>query len=99
MPWNTSVDTFVWIFNVGRGSAAFVRTSLNQGMIIDMSCSSEFSTSDFILNNLHKLLDDYEGKRIAQAILTHPHHDHISDCGSLRDNQKLHPALITCPND
>jgi hypothetical protein len=68
-------------------------------MIIDMSCSSEFSTSDFILNNLHKLLDDYEGKRIAQAILTHPHHDHISDCGPLRDNQKLHPALITCPND
>lgn len=99
MPWNTSTDLYVWIFNVGRGSAAFLRTPLNHGMILDMSCSSEFSTSNFIVENLHKKLDAYENSKIAQAVLTHPHHDHISDCGPLTTNPKLHPALITCPND
>ena len=52
MAWHKSQDAFIWIFNVGRGSAAFVRTPLNQGMIFDISCSKEFSTSDFILGNL-----------------------------------------------
>lgn len=99
MRWNESRDMFVWIFNVGRGSAAFIRTPLNHGIVADISCSSEFSTTDFILDNLHELLDPYEGHKIAQAILTHPHHDHISDCGPLSENKKLHPALITCPND
>ena len=99
MPWETSQDAFIWIFNVGRGSASFIRTPLNQGMIIDMACSNEFSTADFILDNLQAKLDDYGGNRIAQAILTHPHHDHISDCGPLTENKKLYPTLVTCPND
>ena len=99
MAWHTSNDAFIWIFNVGRGSAGFVRTPLNQGIVVDISCSAEFSTADFILDNLHSRLSDYGGKRIAQAILTHPHHDHISDCGPLSENAELHPALITCPND
>ena len=99
MPWYTSNDALIWIFNVGRGSAAFIRTPLNQGMIIDIACSAEFSTSDFILDNLHSRLTNYQGNKIAQAILTHPHHDHISDCGPLSDDSKLHPTLITCPND
>jgi hypothetical protein len=99
MPWETSLDTFVWIFNVGRGSAAFVRTPLNQGILIDISCSEFFSTSDFIIDNLHTKLDEYKNHKIAQAILTHPHHDHISDCGPLKENEKLYPTLLTCPND
>lgn len=99
MSWNNSNDMYIWIFNVGRGSAAFVRTPLNQGILIDVSCSEYFSTSDFILNNLHSKLNEYDKRKIAQAILTHPHHDHISDCGPLSSNPKLYPALITCPND
>lgn len=99
MAWQKTMDTFIWIFNVGRGSASFVRTSLNHGMIIDMSCSPEFSTSDFILDNLHAKLDNYEGNKIAQAIITHPHYDHFSDCDPLNTNGKLYPTLITCPND
>jgi beta-lactamase superfamily II metal-dependent hydrolase len=99
MAWHTSLDTFIWIFNVGRGSAAFIRTPLNQGMIFDISCSKEFSTSDFIIDNLAKKLSPYKESIIAQAVLTHPHHDHISDCGPLADGKKLHPALLTCPND
>lgn len=99
MPWNKSTDAFIWIFNVGRGSASFIRTPLNQGILVDISCSSEFSTSKFLLDHLCPKLDAYENRKIAQAVLTHPHHDHISDCGPLSDNKMLYPALITCPND
>jgi hypothetical protein len=99
MPWEHTNDAFIWIFNVGRGSAAFLRTPLNQGIILDISCSQEFSTSDFILDNLIGKLTPYLDHKIAQVILTHPHHDHISDCGPLSENPKLRPTLITCPND
>jgi beta-lactamase superfamily II metal-dependent hydrolase len=66
---------------------------------VDISCSEFFSTSDFLLDNIVDQLDVYEKNKIAQAILTHPHHDHISDCGPLSENKKLYPTLITCPND
>lgn len=99
MPWETSSDAYVWIFNIGRGSAAFIRTPLNHGILIDIACSSEFSTADFIKDNLLAKLAAYEGSKIAQAVLTHPHHDHISDCGPLSEDRSMHPALITCPND
>jgi hypothetical protein len=58
-----------------------------------------FRQTSIDLGNLHGKLADYKGHKIAQAILTHPHHDHISDCGPLTANEKLHPTLITCPND
>jgi hypothetical protein len=99
MPWSMSNDLFIWIFNVGRGSASFIRTPLNHGIIADISCSALFSTSDFILDNLHNELESYEGHKVAQAILSHPHHDHISDCGPLSEDPKLYPTLVTCPND
>jgi hypothetical protein len=99
MPWNTNNDVYLWIFNVGRGSAAFLKTPHNQGMLFDIACSSEFSTSQFILDNLHEKLTKYGGNKIAQAIITHPHYDHFSDCGPLTDNDKLRPTLITCPHD
>src|SRR5580704_3475937 len=99
MAWQNSLDTFIWIFNVGRGSAAFIRTPQNQGMVVDISCSKEFSASDFIVDNLGKKLAKYKSKLIAQAVLTHPHHDHISDCGPLGKGEKLEPALLTCPSD
>jgi beta-lactamase superfamily II metal-dependent hydrolase len=99
MGWSASNDLFLWVFNVGRGSAAFIRTPLNHGIVVDISCSEFFSTSDFLLDNIIGQLDSYENHKIAQAILTHPHHDHISDCGPLGDNDKLYPTLITCPND
>jgi len=100
MGWSTSNDAFIWIFNVGRGSAAFLRTPLNHGIILDISCNENFSTSEFIVKNLCPYLSTYENRPIAQAILSHPHHDHISDCGSLESrDSKLHPYLLTCPSD
>ena len=39
MAWQDSLATHLWIFSVGRGNAAFIRTGLNQGFILDMNAS------------------------------------------------------------
>lgn len=99
MPWkNTEVDAFVVIFDVGRGNATFIRTPLNHGMIVDLSTSSEFSPGDFIEKNFLPYLNTFEKRSIAQAVLSHPHTDHISDCERLGAG-KLYAHYVTCPND
>jgi beta-lactamase superfamily II metal-dependent hydrolase len=99
MPWQNSAETHIWIFNVGRGNAAFVRTGLNHGFIIDMACSDEFSPADFIKDTFSKKLSKYKDFRISQAVLSHPHRDHIQECEHLSNGKPLHPQLLTCPND
>jgi hypothetical protein len=97
--WQNSLDTHIWIFSVGRGTAAFVRTGLNHGFIIDMANSDEFSPAEFIKETFVNKLTKYKEFRIAQAVLSHPHRDHIQQCEYLRDGKSLHPKLLTCPND
>ena len=99
MPWENSLDTHIWIFDVGRGNAGFIRTGLNHGFIIDMACSDEFSPAEFIRDAFSKRLTKYkEDFRIAQAVLSHPHRDHIQECEHRRD-EPLNPQLLTCPQD
>ena len=99
MAWENSLDTHIWIFSVGRGIAAFVRTGLNHGFIVDMASSDEFSPADFIKKNLSPKLTKYKDFRIAQGLLSHPHRDHIQQCDYLENGKPLHPKLLTCPND
>lgn len=99
MPWENSYDTHIWIFSVGRGCAAFVRTGLNHGFVVDMASADDFSPAEFVRKNLCNKLSKYKEFRIAQAILSHPHRDHIQECDELGDNKLLHPKLLTCPND
>ena len=99
MGWNETNDAFIWIFRVGRGLAAFIRTPLNHGIIVDMARGEDFVPSEFILKYLCPHLETYKKNKIAQAILSHPHHDHISDCAALSEISGLYPTLITCPND
>ena len=99
MAWQNSFDTHIWIFSIGRGFAGFVRTGLNHGFIIDMACSDEFKPAEFIKDIFSKKLTKYKDFRIAQALLSHPHRDHIQQCDFLESGKPLHPQLITCPND
>lgn len=99
MAWENSAETHIWIFSIGRGSAAFVRTGLNHGFIIDMACSDEFDPAEFIKDTFSKKLTKYKDFRIAQAVLSHPHRDHIQECDELGNGKPLHPQLLTCPND
>ena len=100
MGWSSSLTTHVWIFSVGRGNAAFVRSGLNQGFIVDMGKRDDFDPADFVKNKFVSKLDPYpekDGKKIAQAVLSHPHSDHITQCTEL-ESGKLSPTLLTCPN-
>src|SRR6266516_1615237 len=96
MEWYDTFSTQIWIFAVGRGNAAFIRTALNQGFILDMN-AADFDPAEFIKKKFVPKLDSYGGYKIAQAVLSHPHTDHISQCTALRDG--LSPALLTCPHD
>jgi hypothetical protein len=98
MRWDYSLDTHIWIFAVGRGNAAFIRTGLNQGFILDMN-AIDFDVAKFIKENFEQKLDAYENCKIAQAVLSHPHADHIQQCAELRQGSPLHPKLLTCPHD
>src|SRR5438128_301493 len=99
MAWQDSLETHIWIFSIGRGSAAFVRTGLNHGFIIDMACSEEFQPAEFIKDTFSKKLTKYKDFRIAQGVLSHPHRDHIQECEYLGNGKPLHPQLLTCPHD
>jgi glyoxylase-like metal-dependent hydrolase (beta-lactamase superfamily II) len=104
MAWKTPGNSFAWIFPVGRGSCAFLRTRLNHGFILDMAPGYEgFEIGKFILKNFVPDLSTYpatgkDQKKIAQVILSHPHTDHISRCSELKSTL-LDPHLLTCPND
>jgi beta-lactamase superfamily II metal-dependent hydrolase len=98
MHWSDSLSTCIWIFSVGRGNAAFVRTGLNHGFIVDMGAANGFNPAGFVAQHFARHLDPYKNSRIAQAILSHPHSDHITQCGQLEDGV-LYPSLLTCPNE
>ena len=104
MSWKYPHASLIWIFPVGRGNCAFLRTKLNHGFILDMAAGHDgFDIKKFIVQNFLPLLDKYPAdseRRIAQAVLSqHPHRDHIARCGELKDGSKLHPHLVTCPNN
>lgn len=99
MAWEHSLSTHIWIFAVGRGNAAFVRTGLNQGFIIDMGASDDFDPAEFIKKHFVSKLDSYDKSAIAQAVLSHPHSDHITKCRELAANRPLYPKFLTCPHD
>lgn len=102
MAWETSPATHIYIFNVGRGNSAFIRTPLNQGFLLDMGNEGGedgFSPAKFAKENFLKKLDEYKEHKIAQAILSHPHEDHVTECEELYKKKEMEPTLITCPHD
>ena len=99
MSWWNSQCTHIWIFSVGRGNAAFLRTGLNQGFILDMGTGDLIDPAKFIQDNFLPRLDNYKGSKIAQVILSHPHADHVSQCSALGKGEKLYSSLLTCPHD
>jgi len=101
MGWETSLSSFIWVFPVGRGNCAFLRTALNHGFILDMGGGDLVDPVDFIRKKFLGKLSKYpeaDGHSIAQAVLSHPHSDHIRQCESLESGD-LYPTLLTCPND
>ena len=92
----------IYIFNVDRGLSILCKTPQNHVLIYDLGSTKDFSpikdiykTKDFFSK-----MEKYDGKYIAQTMISHPHLDHISD---LTDDNAIfineNSALITCQNN
>lgn len=101
--WYETLNGYVWLFNVGRGLCAFIRTPLNQGILIDCGSSEDFSPIRFIRHKIFPRLDSCKGHKIAQVVISHPHVDHFSDINLLLPKEAkeniFNPYLLTCPHD
>ncbi len=87
---------FVWVFDVGRGIATFVRTPENYGLNIDCGGDGDNRPLARVEKLVMPRLGKYQGKDIAQAVMSHPHTDHYRDIHRM---VTWDPAYITCPND
>lgn len=98
--WSKNTDTYIWVFNVGRGLSVFVRTPNNHGILYDLGASDEFSPLEFIQENILPHLTKYESAnanhQLAQVVVSHPHADHISEVEKL---ENVSMGLLTCPHD
>lgn len=98
--WVTSQKSHVWIFNVGRGLAIFIRTPLNQGIVYDFGKSDVFGPTEFLEEYIIPFLNNYKCCTLAQTIISHPHYDHIADVGCFIDSETaFNSHLHTCPHD
>lgn len=98
--WHLSNDTYIWLFNVGRGISIFIRTPNNHAIIYDLGSSEEFSPMDFFKKHLIPSIKPFSLKSnnfpIAQTIISHPHLDHIYEVDKF---DAKNTAFITCPHD
>jgi len=97
--WMKKQYLLIWVFNVGRGVCAFVRTPSRDGIMID--CGGTNDIINAIDKHLlpccreqdHGFLNDI---RLAQLIISHPHVDHFLQIERAKD---LWPYFWTCPHD
>jgi len=102
--WWQTYFTYIWVFNVGRGLSVCVRFANNIGLMYDLGASEDFSPAEFVEANIAPHLKPFEGHRIAQVTLSHPHADHILEIPAIsgKDEEQqppLCPRLLTCPQD
>jgi competence protein ComEC len=89
-------NSYIWIFNVGRGLSILILSPFKYGILVDLGSSDEFSPINYIKEKILPKMSKYDGFDLAQVLITHPHADHISDIQNL---DKLGYKLITCPHN
>ncbi|MDP8212128.1 MAG: hypothetical protein P9X22_02405 [Candidatus Zapsychrus exili] len=81
------------IFDVEHGFSAFINSPNNYTMLIDCGATSYFSPIKYVLENELNNVSEYNGAKLTEFILTHPHDDHITDIARLAGNLK--PAILS----
>ena len=99
-PWWQTYFTYIWVFSMGRGLSVCIRLANNIGLMYDLGASEDFSPAEFVEANIAPHLKPFEGHRIAQVTLSHPHADHIVEIPVItHKDDPLYPHLLTCPHD
>ncbi|RLA88465.1 MAG: hypothetical protein DRG20_06040 [Deltaproteobacteria bacterium] len=85
------------IFNVEHGFCAFIKSPNNYGLMIDCGRGAHFSPIKWIRKNYNfncQNITYFEGRRIAELIITHLHVDHFSDVGSFYSKRGDKPKIL-----
>lgn len=82
----------ILIFDVEHGFCAFVISPNGYGLLIDCGRKEHFSPVKYILENEMSSVRTFNGYKLAQFILTHPHDDHLNDVERLKNY--LPPAIM-----
>lgn len=82
----------VMIFDVEHGACAFVKTPTNHTILIDCGCTEGFSPALYIAT--HELGDaaGWNGHKLTQMVVTHPHDDHITEVEAVKKH--CAPAIL-----
>lgn len=99
--WVKKQYLLAWIFNVGRGLCAFVRTPAKDGIMIDCGGSKDNEIISTLTKYILPLCQEHRWKngtrtKVPQLIVSHPHVDHFR---SIEEAMALKPLLLTCPHD
>jgi hypothetical protein len=85
------------IFNVEHGFCAFIKSPNDYGLMIDCGERLGFSPIKWVrqhYNYGNGNIEYFEGRRIAELVLTHLHADHFSDVGSFHGPAKDRPKIL-----
>lgn len=99
--WNRNKELYIWIFDVGRGMSAFVKTIHNYGVMVDCGTSEDFNPfSEVVHKHFLPCLDvpvrNGQKFRLAQLIVSHPHSDHCAEFDTVIRQGK--PMFLTTPH-
>jgi len=79
------------IFNVEHGFCSFIKSPNDYGLLVDFGSRGYFSPVKWVRGNYHLQkgnIELFEGRRIAEAFVSHLHMDHFDDVGSLKEQDK-----------
>jgi beta-lactamase superfamily II metal-dependent hydrolase len=79
------------VFDVEHGFSSFVKSPNGYGLLIDFGSRGFFSPVKWIRGNYNLQkgnIEPFEGRRIAEAFVSHLHMDHFDDVGSLKNLDK-----------
>jgi len=97
--WMKKQYLLTWIFKVGHGICAFVRTPSRDGMLIDCGGSHEIidALDEYLLPSCREHENGFlDETRTAQVLISHPHVDHFLQ---IERAKQLRPCFWTCPHD
>lgn len=74
------------VFDVEHGACAFIRTPTNHTILIDCGCTEGFSPALYIAKNELPTAAGWNGNKLTQLVVTHPHDDHITEVEAIKKN-------------
>ena len=74
------------VFDVEHGACAFMKTPTNHTILIDCGCTEGFSPALYISKHELPTAVGWNGNKLTQMVVTHPHNDHITEVEAIKKN-------------